>query len=373
VQFFLYLAITLSVLVALIWPDGRERSDVGMTSVLEHPIQILPSGGIRIRENSAFFKRLSVVTVEERSIATPLLTVTGTVVASLRKGRGGMHDWHFHSQELLSVYTNWRKSLADMAYTQSQRASIQALVETRIEAQEALVRRLEQLVATGTETDKDLASARAELLQARIQGRKDTHEADTAWRVSQQTSAALSQQLQQAGLDPDLLLATTEEGDIVVADVPEALVSQVRLGQGCEARFSALDVGSFPGTVRAISPVLSKERRSLRVLFTIRDPNDRLRPGMFAEIGLGTDTRQATLAPFAGVVHVGQIDYLLFRDATGEFHPRKIHVGEPREGWIEILEGAKAGDWVVGQGAILLKPFLMESLGKLGGQVGRGG
>ena len=90
-------------------------------------------------------------------------------------------------------------------------------------------------------------------------------------------------------------------------------MSRVKLGQGCDARFFGLPEQLFPGKVRAIAPVLSKERRSLRVLFAISDPHDQLRPGMFADIGLGTDARIALLVPPEAIVHVGRSDYVLLR------------------------------------------------------------
>ena len=49
----------------------------------------------------------------------------------------------------------------------------------------------------------------------------------------------------------------------------------------------------FTGKVSGISPVISKEKRVLNVQFTVKDPDGIVRPGMFAEIGLGTDKRKA--------------------------------------------------------------------------------
>jgi membrane fusion protein, heavy metal efflux system len=372
IQYFLYLAITLFVLIALLWPDGSKSGAEGPSAPSERPIVLLPSGHIQIQESSLFYKRLDLVTVAPKTITSPVMAVTGTVVASLRPGKSGGRDWQFNSPELLATYTDWRKSLADIAFAKVQRDSIRQLAETRLKAQEALVRRLGQLVEAGTETEKDLSAARTDLLQARIQGQKDAHEADSAWRVAQRMEAALNRQLQQEGVDPELLRLTTEEIDIVVADVPESLASRVKLGQACEARFVSVNAKRFTGTVRSLSPVLSKERRSLRVLFTIQDPDDQLRPGMFADIGLGTDSREALLAPLAGVVHVGRSDFMLVRDVSGGFVPVEVQVGEPWEAMVEILGGLKAGERVLGQGAILLKPFIVESLRRPGGQP-RGG
>src|SRR5262249_40148324 len=145
----------------------------------------------------------------------------------------------------------------------------------------------------------------------RITAQKDIHEANNAILTAQRTEAALARQLQQAGLDTDMLREANRDLDVVMADVPEHRFGQIRVGQACEARFFSLPGEVFPGKVRSIAPVVSKERRTLRVLFQVRAPKDQLRPGMFAEIGLGTDERKALLMPADGVVHVGRDDFAL--------------------------------------------------------------
>jgi cobalt-zinc-cadmium efflux system membrane fusion protein len=363
VKFGLTLAAIFGVLVYLLWPSGRSAGlSAAPGSSSQDPVQLTESGLIRIHTDSPLHKKLQVASVQPKRIAAPVLTVTGNVVASLRPAKGGAKDWQFNSPELLTAFTDWQKAVADISFSKTQLDSTRQLSESRVAAQGAIVRRLKKLVEAGTDTERDLAAAQTELLQAEIQGRKEVHEAETAWRLAQRSEAALSRQLQQAGIDPDLLRATGAEVDIVVADVPEAFSTRVRLGQGCGARFLSLGGTVFSGTVRSISPVLSKERRSLRVLFTIADPDDLLRPGMFADIGLGTDAREALLVPVAGVVHVGRSDYLLVRADKGDWRATAVQVGELRDSAVEILGGLKTGDQVVGQGAILLKPVISEAV-----------
>ena len=139
-------------------------------------------------------------------------------------------------------------------------------------------------------------------------------------------------------------------------------MARVKLGQGCDARFFGLPEQLFPGKVRAIAPVLSKERRSLRVLFAISDPHDLLRPGMFADIGLGTDARSALLVPSEAIVHVGRSDYVLLRGENEDWRVTEVQVGELHETSVEVLGGLHAGDKIAGRGVILLKPCIIEAL-----------
>ena len=130
----------------------------------------------------------------------------------------------------------------------------------------------------------------------------------------------------------------------------------------CQVRFFALPDRVFTGKVSSISPVISKDKRVLNVQFTVKDTENVLRPGMFAEIGLGTDRRQAKLMPADGVLHVGDADYALRADGAGAWKVTKVKVGELRGARVEVLSGLAAGDRVLGKGAILLKPVVVRAL-----------
>jgi hypothetical protein len=84
---------------------------------------------------------------------------------------------------------------------------------------------------------------------------------------------------------------------------------------------------------------------------------------MFADIDLGTDTRDALLAPAEGLVHIGRADYFLVATGKpGEWRATEVHLGEPYKADIEVLGGLQTGDRVLGRGAILLKPIVVRSL-----------
>src|SRR5262249_47055377 len=155
---------------------------------------------------------------------------------------------------------------------------------------------------------------------------------------AQRNEAALARQLLQAGVDPALLGQYRSGVVIVVADVPESKVGLARVGQGCRARFYGYPEQEFSGKVASLTPVLSKERRTLRVLFALDDSAGLLKPGMFADIGLGTDARQALLVPADAVVHVGQSDYVMAAGEPNMWRIVEVKVGAQYGRRIEILE-----------------------------------
>jgi multidrug efflux pump subunit AcrA (membrane-fusion protein) len=83
---------------------------------------------------------------------------------------------------------------------------------------------------------------------------------------------------------------------------------------------------------------------------------------MFADIGLGTDPRNTVLIPANAVVHVGRSDYVLVGTEPGLWKVTEVKVGELHGSRVEILEGLKPGQQVIGSGAILLKPFIVEAV-----------
>lgn len=362
-QFVLSLVLAGGVLAYLLrTPDTGTISASDVSGIApEETVRLSGPQSIWIRQDCPLSQKLQVTTVQSTEITAPILTVTGTVIASLRPGNGkGTDYWQFNSSELLTAFTDWQRATVDIDFAETQLTQIKLLAETRTNAQQKLVDRLKKLVEAGTDTEKDLAAAQAELIQSQISGRKDVHEAETAVRLARRTEAALARQLQQAGLDPDLLQSAKADLDIVLADVPEGMVSRAKLGQECAARFFGIPDQSFSGKVRAIAPVLSKERRTLRVLFAIDDPQDQLRPGLFAEVGLGTEARTGLLVPAEGIVHVGRSDYVLVSTGDGNWRVTGVQVGELHETAVEIHGGLRAGDRVAGQGAILLKPYIVQ-------------
>jgi multidrug efflux pump subunit AcrA (membrane-fusion protein) len=244
--------------------------------------------------------------------------------------------------------------------------AIRELAAFRVEAQKEVVARLEKLQAAGDKTEKEVVAERVNLKQFEIQGRREVHEGENALKVSQKTEAALSRQLQQAGLEPTLLRSAAAEGEIVVAEVPEGATARVKLGMTCEVRFFAMRDRLFTGKVSSMSPVITKEKRILNVQFIVKDPDGLIRPGMFAEIGLGTDPRQALLVPADGVLHIDDKDLILIVTSLADDKIETLKIvdvqtGEPwplyrlTEKSVASLRAAEVPDGVIAKLAPLKK------------------
>ncbi|MEI7687282.1 MAG: efflux RND transporter periplasmic adaptor subunit [Planctomycetota bacterium] len=366
-SFIAALAVTLAVMAWLLFaPTPPEPEAPPPRKTLQDSVKILGPRRIAIAPDCPLAASLESIAATTTSLSEPVFTVTGRVVASLRPGNGeGADYWQFDSPEILTVYTDFQKAKADIEFAKNQLVSIKKLAATRIESQQKVVDRLRKLVAVGTDTLKDLAAEETNFLQFEIAGKKEVHGAESALLIAERNKAALSRQLQLAGLDPDLLNSVKSDMDIVVADVPEGRLTEVSVGVGCQARFFGIPDTVFSGKVNRVLPVLSKDRHSLRVLCLIHDEKDQVRPGMFAEIGLKTDRRDTILIPTDAILHVGRSDYVLVQEDTNAWRVTEVKVGELHGDLIEIgkLNGAELdGKRILTKGAILLKPPVVLSL-----------
>lgn len=318
---------------------------------------------IAIKEGSLLEKKLEITEVKLDRVTTPILTVTGAVMARLRPGNEPIvNRWQFSSVELSAMFSDWQKARAEMDFATKALQKTKELTTAQMTSQQKVVDRLRKLVATGTEAVRDLTTAEANLLENQLQGQKDVFEAESALMQATHSHADLERRLLGSGVDP-VLLSRANPGDaMVMAEVPEVRVSLVAVGQASSATFYGLPHQRFSGVIRSLSPALSTERRTLRIFFEIQDAKNQLKPGMYAEIGLGTEPRDSILASVDGVLHIGDTDYVLKGGERGQWEAKIVQVGERAGEGVEILSGLSKGERLIGHGAILLKPLVTQAI-----------
>jgi len=318
---------------------------------------------VAVQAGSLLEQKLDISTVPREQITTPLLLATGSVVAHLAPGSKPSEDrWQFNTIELSGVYADWQRARAEGEFNVKRLEKIRELTSAQTQSQKLVVERLRKLVATGTEAIRDLTAAEANLLQVQLEGQKAVYEAETALTVSTRNRAALERSLLQDGVDPALLENAASGTSLIKADVPELKINLVSVGQTCVTKFYGLPGQSFIGKVKSLAPALSAEQHTLRVFFELSDPDNKFKPGMYAEIGLGTDPRMAILVPSDGVLHSKNADFVFIGDGPGLWKISEVQVGESIGDKVEILQGLQGGERIIGNGAILLKPMLVQTL-----------
>lgn len=326
------------------------------------PIRIVSQGLIAIAPDTPLQKELGTVKVATERSSLPLISVSGTILAQVREGAGPFEDrWQFSTLELSSLYGDWLRILTEIEFAQSQLTKTKELAVADTTFLEANVKRLNS-VPSGTVPEKEILQAKAALLQAQLQREKDVFTAESTLRTALKQKSAIERNLSRAGIETQVFGQAAEHMVLVAANVPETQVSQIHMGQSCEVRFYGYPDVVFPAHVEAISSTLTPERRTLRVLFDVTDEKGMLKPGMFAEVGLGTDERDSIQIPSTSLLHIGRADYVLVDAGDNQWRVNEVRVGEIHKDRCEIQSGLKDGDRVISRGAILLKTLAAQSL-----------
>ncbi|MCX7587796.1 efflux RND transporter periplasmic adaptor subunit [Phenylobacterium sp. 58.2.17] len=146
------------------------------------------------------------------------------------------------------------------------------------------------------------------------------------------------------------------------AAVPEALAGQVRVGQAVGADLAAFPSETFTGKVSAILPTAQAESRTLTVRIELANRGGRLKPGMFASVHLGGETRSALSVPSEAVIRTGKRALVMIAGEGGRFQPVEVQLGREAGDRTEILAGLSEGQKVVASGQ-----FLIDSEASLAG------
>jgi len=132
------------------------------------------------------------------------------------------------------------------------------------------------------------------------------------------------------------------------ADVPEALVDKIELGDTLRVRVDALDT-SFAGVVSEIAPSADTDSRTFVVKLDLPSVPG-LRAGQFGRVAVPTGEVSALRVPTRAVIQRGQLEFL-FVVADHHAQLRIIKTGARIGDEVEIVSGLGSGETVVTSGA----------------------
>ncbi len=140
------------------------------------------------------------------------------------------------------------------------------------------------------------------------------------------------------------------------------------------AQVDAYPGETFQGTLSFLSDRVDVTSRTLRARLDILNPEEKLRPGMFARIVVtdphathsGAQGETALAVPEAAVQRAGDT-FVVFVPLDGNrFRRVEVKIGRRSSGLVEILSGLESEKRVVTAGAFLLKSEAAK------GQLGEG-
>ena len=141
----------------------------------------------------------------------------------------------------------------------------------------------------------------------------------------------------------------------ISAEVPEAQAAWIKSGDLIQVEVPALPGEHFSGKIDYLYPELTQATRTLKARIVVKNPGNRLRPGMFAKAQLrGTTQEDVLTVPTEAVIRTGTRSVVIVADDATHFRPAAVRVGAEQSGRSQILEGLTLGQNVVASGQFLI-------------------
>ncbi len=159
---------------------------------------------------------------------------------------------------------------------------------------------------------------------------------------------------------PPPYIVTDTDTMWMLANVAENDSPAFRVGQEVKVRLGAFPGRVFDGKITIIAASVDPNTRRVLVRSEIKDPQHELRSGMFANfvIEVAPPVRSPAV-PADGVVREGDGTMTVWVTADRRrFTKRTVKIGEPRDGYRQILEGVQVGELVATEGALFLSNAL---------------
>ena len=161
-------------------------------------------------------------------------------------------------------------------------------------------------------------------------------------------------------------IVTLQALDPVFMDffVPQQSVDRIRIGAAVTVKIDAFKDETFPGEISAINPKVEASSRNLQIRATLKNPDHKLLPGMYATVDMvsGAPENYITLPqtaitynPYGDTVYVVD-DKGAGADGKPQLVVRQTFVttGPTRGDQVAVLKGVSAGQTVVTAGQIKL-------------------
>ena len=139
----------------------------------------------------------------------------------------------------------------------------------------------------------------------------------------------------------------------LTANIFEKDLDKIKIGQRIQAKVASVPNRIFTGELNLINTTVSGENRVVPVKAAIENPNEVLKPGMFAELEVLTDrTPVAVLViPKSAIVSTNDKKKIVFVQNGNAFQSTEVTLGRESGEFIEVKDGVLDGDKVVTQRA----------------------
>jgi membrane fusion protein (multidrug efflux system) len=152
-------------------------------------------------------------------------------------------------------------------------------------------------------------------------------------------------------ISPGDVITTLDDTSVIKLDfsVPENFLASLREGLAVRATAPAFPGRAFSGKVASIDSRVDINTRSVTVRALLANEDGALRPGMFLNVTLANDEREALVIPEEALTPEAERQYV-FVVRDGKAERREVRIGGRSPGNVEVLAGLEPGDRVIVEG-----------------------
>lgn len=143
---------------------------------------------------------------------------------------------------------------------------------------------------------------------------------------------------------------------LVDIQIPNAQISKVNIGQPLRVKNYAFPDQHFEGEITAINPVLDAATRTFRAVGTVGNADLLLRPGMFIQAEIITESREDAVLVSRKLVQRRRGQKVVFIEEEGRAQQREVETGLEDKVNVEILSGLDVGERLVTSNYETLRP-----------------
>ncbi len=134
----------------------------------------------------------------------------------------------------------------------------------------------------------------------------------------------------------------------LLVNVSETLYKKVKKGMPVEVELDAYEGETFSGKVNIIYPTIDPSTHTFPVEITVSNPDQKVRPGMFARATINFGDVQRVVVPDMAVVkQIGAGDRYVYVYKDGKVSYNKVQLGRHMGEYYEVISGVESGSDVV--------------------------
>ena len=303
------------------------------------------------RWSEAFPARFRVDESVASRVGSPLSGRVTTVSVELGQSvKAGAPLFAVASPDIAALRAEQQKAAVDLQVTRAAYERVKAMVEARA-------------LPAKDELESDQQEKQAELslrlAQMKLSSLKVSTRGENEFTVVAPRDGVIIEKSvlpgQQVTTDDSLVSVAELDVVWVMAELFEADANGIVGGAQARVTSPSLPGFSVDAPVERVSSVVDPERHTVAVRVKLSNKALVMRPNMFAEVRFLTPAAAKSVEMAASaLVSDGPKQYAYVLESPGHFVKRSIVAGGERDGRVTVVQGLKAGETVVEQGAVLL-------------------